>query len=607
MEEMDIIDFDEENIEDAETSDEGVQDMDVTTDADTDEDQAEHIEDFLARQNGKKRRKRQKSDKGHRGRGILIALLTVSLLAGIGVGGYYVYEDYTGRVYSHCVIEAGDVEVTPEDFLKNQTKVIAFTEGYDVSAIDTTTPGDYDVELTSGMYKYKSILTVEDTTAPVGSPRALTLEYGQTAEPVDFAEDIYDVTKVSVEYAKTPDFTRGGESEVTIILTDTSGNATSLKSTLNILPVHREVVIESGDELPGLKAFLLDELAEDNASAKLLTDMDEIDTYKPGDYPIEISFGNSVYASVLSIVDTVPPVIETKDFTGFTTSVITPDILIESAEDVTELTYSFKEEPDLSREGVQEVTVVATDMGGNTAEGISVLTLALDTEAPVIEGARDITIMQNYPISYREGITVTDNCDEDIQLKIDASGVKSKQIGEYPITYTATDRAGNTAEVTITLNIIEEHYDEATVYAYASQVLASITTPEMNDLEKMTAIYRWVKRIISYTESDNKTDWTKAAYYGLVLHKGDCYSYCMTSKALLDVAGIKNMVIDTYPLRDIHFWNLVDIGEGWRHFDTTPRIGGGDFLYMDDATITAYSVTHGNSHIYDRTRFPGIQ
>lgn len=600
MEEMDIIDFDEENIEDT-------QDMDVTTDADTDEDQAEHIEDFLARQNGKKKRKRQKSDKGHRGRGILIALLTVSLLAGIGVGGYYVYEDYTGRVYSHCVIEAGDVEVTPEDFLKNQTKVVTFTEGYDVSAIDTTTPGDYDVELTSGMYKYKSILTVEDTTAPVGSPRALTLEYGETAEPVDFAEDIYDVTKVSVEYAEAPDFTKGGESEVTIILTDTSGNATSLKSTLNILPVHREVVIESGDELPGLTAFLLDELAEDNASAKLLTDMDEIDTYKPGDYPIEISFGNSVYTSVLSIVDTVPPVIETKDFTGFTTSVITPDILIESAEDVTELTYSFKEEPDLSREGVQEVTVVATDMGGNTAEGTSMLTLALDTEAPVIEGAKDITIMQNYPISYREGITVTDNCDEDIQLKIDASGVKSKQIGEYPITYTATDRAGNTAEVTITLNIIEEHYDEATVYAYASQVLASITTPEMNDLEKMTAIYRWVKRIISYTESDNKTDWTKAAYYGLVLHKGDCYSYCMTSKALLDVAGIKNMVIDTYPLRDIHFWNLVDIGEGWRHFDTTPRIGGGDFLYMDDATITAYSVTHGNSHIYDRTRFPGIQ
>jgi hypothetical protein len=81
----------------------------------------------------------------------------------------------------------------------------------------------------------------------------------------------------------------------------------------------------------------------------------------------------------------------------------------------------------------------------------------------------------------------------------------------------------------------------------------------------------------------------------------------MTARALLDAAGIKNMVIDTAPLRYIHYWNLVDIGEGWYHFDTTPRAAGGTFLYMNDADIQEYSRNHQNSHIYDHDRFPGVQ
>ncbi len=572
------------------------------------------INDFLARSEHKKKRKHKKHGKHgkhgkakKRGHGVLVAVLLITLLAGLGVGGYFVYTDYTGRVYSHAIIEAGDVEVTPADFAKDPLKEVFFAEGFDISSVDTKVPGDYYVALASGFYTYNSVLTVEDTTAPTAETVPVTLEFGASASPEDFLTNITDVTEVTAAFVDEPDYTKGGESKVSLLLTDTSGNQTTYESSLTIIPVHSSVTIEAGEEFPSVDAYLLDEMGAENNGAVLLTSADSIDTLIPGEYPVSIKLAGGTYESKLVIEDTVAPVITVKDFEGFTTSNITPESLIETAEDLTELTYSFKEEPSFDNEGTYEVTVVATDMGGNTAEAVSVLTLAKDTEAPVITGAKDITIMQNYPISYRDGITVTDNCDEDIVLKIEADSVNPKELGTYPIVYSATDRAGNTTEIPVSLTIIEEHYDEATVYALASQTVARITNPTMTDYEKISAIYWYVKKNMAYTESDNKDDWLKAAYYGLALHKGDCYSYCCSCKAMFDVLGIKNMIIDTYPLRIIHFWNLVDLGEGWRHFDTTPRIGGGDFLYMDDATITAYSVTHGNSHIYDHSRFPGIQ
>ncbi len=553
----------------------------------------------------KKNKKKHKNRK--KGHGIAVALILFTLLAALGVGGYYIYSDYTGRVYSRAIIEAGDVEVTPDDFSKDPLKPVYFADGFDITAIDTKSPGDYDISLTSGFYSYTSILTVEDTTPPVAEIDTVTLEFGKEVTPSDFIISIDDVTKVDVAFATAPDLSKGGESPVTLILTDTSGNTATYDSTLTIIPIHSSVVIEAGDDMPSVDSFLLPEMGSDNDGAVMLTSAGSIDTLIPGEYPVKIKLSSGTYESRLIIEDTIAPVITVKDFDGYITSDITPESLIETAEDSTELKFSFKEEPEFDSEGTYEVTVVATDMGGNTAEAVSTLKLIPDTEAPVITGAKDITIMQNYPISYRDGITVTDNCDENIVLKIEADSVNPKELGTYPIVYSATDRAGNTTEVPVTLTIIEEHYDEATVYALASQTLARITTPEMNNMEKITAIYWYVKKNMSYTESDNKDDWLKAAYYGLALHKGDCYSYCCACKAMFDVLGIPNMIIDTYPLRIIHFWNLVDLGEGWRHFDTTPRIGGGEFLYMDDATITAYSVAHNNSHIYDRNRFPGIQ
>ena len=56
----------------------------------------------------------------------------------------------------------------------------------------------------------------------------------------------------------------------------------------------------------------------------------------------------------------------------------------------------------------------------------------------------------------------------------------------------------------------------------------------------------------------------------------------------------------------MHYWNLIDIGEGWHHFDTCRRVDGSTFFYKTDAELMAYSNSHDGTHNYDRSRYPDI-
>ena len=127
------------------------------------------------------------------------------------------------------------------------------------------------------------------------------------------------------------------------------------------------------------------------------------------------------------------------------------------------------------------------------------------------------------------------------------------------------------------------------------------------------AIYDWCHSKIAYTEGTSKTDWVEGAYSGIVKRRGDCYAYAMSAKCLLTQAGITNMDIERAPLTNRkHFWNLVDIGEGWHHFDTCRRSDGSTFFYLTDAELMAYSEAHitrsypMGTHYYDRSLYPEI-
>lgn len=235
---------------------------------------------------------------------------------------------------------------------------------------------------------------------------------------------------------------------------------------------------------------------------------------------------------------------------------------------------------------------------------------AEDKEPPVIVGVKEITVPAGSSVSYKRGVDVTDNWDKEVVFTVDNSQVDLYKAGDYPITYIAVDRAGNTAEVTTTLHVEEPTVNTATeelVNSMADDLLEEITTDSMSQYEVAKAIFDWVHENIGYADNSPKEDWVKGAYRGLKEHQGDCFVYAMTSKCLLTRAGIKNMDIEKIPARTTHYWNLIDLGDGWYHFDNTRRKDGHSFFYCSDAEIMEYSRKHDGSHNYDPARYPDIQ
>ena len=81
----------------------------------------------------------------------------------------------------------------------------------------------------------------------------------------------------------------------------------------------------------------------------------------------------------------------------------------------------------------------------------------------------------------------------------------------------------------------------------------------------------------------------------------------MSAKELLTRAGIPNEDIQKIPRSHHHFWNLVDVGTGWLHFDTTPRVSDHPNIFLwTDEELMEYSGRHYGSHNYDRSLYPEV-
>lgn len=103
----------------------------------------------------------------------------------------------------------------------------------------------------------------------------------------------------------------------------------------------------------------------------------------------------------------------------------------------------------------------------------------------------------------------------------------------------------------------------------ADQILDSIFEEGMTPREKARAIYDWVRGNLTYDGNyENNTDWVKAAFDGFQSRRGDCYVYFGVTKALLNRAELENL--DIVKKGGGHYWSMVNLGEGWYHYDTTP-------------------------------------
>ena len=191
-----------------------------------------------------------------------------------------------------------------------------------------------------------------------------------------------------------------------------------------------------------------------------------------------------------------------------------------------------------------------------------------DTEAPAIHGVQDIVVDLFAAPAYRQGVRVTDN-EEGATLEIDSAGVDTGVPGEYTVTYIARDAAGNetraTAKVTVTSASEEE------LARLADPILKEILPPGAEDTDKALAIHAWIQANIVYTSEGEKNSVVEGAYNGLTLRQGDCYTYYALAKYLLGRVGIESIDMVRVPTAETrHYWLLLDLGEGWHHYDACP-------------------------------------
>lgn len=377
--------------------------------------------------------------------------------------------------------------------------------------------------------------------------------------------------------------------------------------------VYSEVYIEAGTDKCNVDDFL--KHPADNVSFSKDT---SFDLMVPDDYKISIKwkmpvFGNQTYHSTLHVQDTTAPAVTlaTDSIEMYTTA--TPPTaadLVDSVIDVTNCSIDFKEPYDFTKEGKFDIVVLVADSSGNTTESVIPCTVVDDVTPPEIAGVEPLTISQGDAISYKKNVTVTDDKDDNPKLEVDTSSVNPDKRGIYKVTYTATDAAGNVSEKTTTIKIVSAKISEATeetVNAKADEILSEIITDGMTQKQQAKAVFDWVVKNITYSETAGIDDLLSAAYKGMFYRVGDCTVKQKTAEVMLNRLGIKNMEIEK--IRDTrgHYWLLIDIGEGWYHYDPNLQLDGTLIFYWHDADLWEYSNAHKNTHNYDPSKYPHIQ
>ncbi len=102
--------------------------------------------------------------------------------------------------------------------------------------VDTLPVGTHDVTFSVAGTPVSARLDVRDTVAPsaVGKNVLTFLGAELNPDPIAHADKLLDASPVTAEYAFPPDYSRLGVQDVTVILTDASGNASRIEATLTV-------------------------------------------------------------------------------------------------------------------------------------------------------------------------------------------------------------------------------------------------------------------------------------------------------------------------------------------------------------------------------------
>jgi subtilisin-like proprotein convertase family protein len=262
---------------------------------------------------------------------------------------------------------------------------------------------------------------------------------------------------------------------ITYIATDGSGNSATNTRTVRVVDTTAPVVTLNGANPMTVEchsAFTDPGATANDACAGSLsvTVSGTVNANAPGTYTLtyiatDPSGNSATNTRTVNVVDTTPPVISWS-FTNLTLSAdancqaLMPDVTgtnyilaADACSSVLTITQTPTNNAVLAL-GTNVVVLAVADGNGNTAYSTNTVVVA-DTTPPVITvlGANPIT-NECHSTFVDPGFTATDNCSGEVSLSTN-NLVNVNSPGTYPITYVATDAAGNSATNTRTVYVVD--------------------------------------------------------------------------------------------------------------------------------------------------------
>jgi hypothetical protein len=216
-------------------------------------------------------------------------------------------------------------------------------------------------------------------------------------------------------------------------------------------------VLEAGGKFidPGVATL-------DNQPIQTIVSSD-LDTTKPGDYEVRYAWAKNGKTLArltrqVKVVDTTAPLLT---INGSLVTDVCPQTVYkdEGAKAIDkvdgDVTSSIKIES-----SANTIVYSSSDAAGNIATATRQL-FYRDITAPVFSGAKEISIIEGAALPK---VSAADHCDGDVTSHIVADKtVNTKILGDYPITYTVTDAAGNKAVLTQVVHVLKNR-SATTIY-----------------------------------------------------------------------------------------------------------------------------------------------
>ena len=165
--------------------------------------------------------------------------------------------------------------------------------------------------------------------------------------------------------------------------------------------------------------------------------------------------------------------------------------------------------------------------------------------------------------------------------------------------------------ILITITVKELDQKEVKVNELADALIKKLgITEETSKWDTCYKLWNWCRTKIKYAYSagDRSTIYA-GAYEGLHDRSGDCYAYYATFTILLKKCGIETLEVRRVGGESNHWWNLVNLGDGWYHCDSSPRKVGHTYkcFMQTDAQIQEYEDFYKekpNYYTFDKSLYP---